>query len=325
MITHENMVKNDKHKAVVWFTSDSRAFLETFGVFEARLPVIYWVGRCGRCRLTNTTGQTLLLVLHAPIDSCTTSRGVFGVCGLQIKVADDPLKSTSAHVIKFSERPVPCSMPVVKPHYTMDDRFCLKLLGQPVVFQSGFSRSGWDIRQLIPAELSHAFDLPSYLDWDEGFPTGLIPIQMFCVVGDAVLERLRSLREDGSGAPVQCARPASSVLPASRGRDPPTWLVGIGRWLPETWSDAEIASKAVSKDNANVDYRPWNLFTSVFPLTSPSVIRDFEVLGLRRWRHVLSRSFFASSGPLRTQVGRAIGIGARSLARWLSETLSATS
>ena len=116
---------------------------------------------------------------------------------------------------------------------------------------------------------------------------------MFCVVGDAVLERLRSLREEGSGAPVQCARLASSVLPASRGRDPPTWFVGIGRWLPETWSDAEIASKAVSADNANVDYRPWNLFTLVFPLASPSVICDFEVLGLCRWRHVLSCSFFA--------------------------------
>ena len=161
-----------------------------------------------------------------------------------------------------------------------------------MVFQSGFSRSGWGIRRLIPSELSQAFDLPSYVEWDESFPTHLVPIQLFRVVGDAVSGCLRE-RSATEEQPKQRLRIAnSSVGPVER-RDAPIWLPIIGKWLPGAWADAEIAAKAVKADNASVDFRPWNLRVSlVFPWIHTAALRGFEQLALRRWRSSLSRSFF---------------------------------
>ena len=217
--------------------------------------------------------------------------------GLMLVVADDPLQRTLGHVIKFSERPVPCAMPVDKPHYTVSDRLCLRLVEQPVVFQSCFSWSGWGIRKLISAELSQAFDLPSYLPWDEQFPSTLVPIQAFRVVGDAALECLRP--------PTDASRPRIEALEGAATdytqRDPAIWLPTMGKWLPGSWTEATIASKAVKADNADVDFRPWNLRISlVFPTADSRVLRCFELLALRRWRHLVSRSFF---GYLRKQYG----------------------
>ena len=236
---------------------------------------------------------------HELVGGSTTARGVFGFSDLRLVISDDPLQRTLAHVIKFSERPTPCPLPVATPHYTTDDRLCLRLFDQPVLFPSGFSWSGWGIRRLIPAELSQAFDLPAYLAWDERFASSLVPIQTFRVIGDSVLDCLRP-RECGE-PPSQKHRSHEVGSASTRQGDPPVWLGRLGRWLPGSWADAEISTKAVKADNADVDYRSWNLRISlVFPSVGPSVIRGFETLGLRRWRQMLSKSFFAY---LRRQYG----------------------
>ena len=70
------------------------------------------------------------------------------------------------------------------------------------------------------------------------------------------------------------------------------WLPHIGRWLPGTWSEAVIASKAVKSDNAPIDYKPWRRrIQLVFPC-SDGALSVLERLATRRWRRKVCRSFF---------------------------------
>jgi hypothetical protein len=306
IVVEPGEVATGLHNAVVWFASGSRSFLEPFGEQGEGIPVVTWLERGGRRRPADTLRKRWFSVAHALVGGSTTSRGVFGSCGVNLEIPVDPLLRTLAHVVKFSERPFPCSVPVSQAHYTLDQRLCLGLVTQPVLFESGFSRSGWGIRKLIPYELSQAFDLPPYLEWCETFPQTLIPIQMFRVVVDAALGCMRGKREEieepprvkvclnGSGASAGLALP-----------DPPTWLPTLGLWLPGSWADAVIASKAVKADNADVDFRPWNLrVTLAFPVITAAALRGFELLCLLRWRQSLSRSFFTF---LRAVYGRGWG------------------
>lgn len=284
-----------KHNAVVWFASGSRSFLEEFESQTTALPVICWLERSGRRRPADSKGGRWFSVSHELVGGSTTARGVFGAFGLTFDIDKDPLKRTLAHVLKYSERPSPCSIPVCQPHYTLDDRLSLNRIAQPVLFQSGFSRTGWGIRQLIPSELSQAFDLPAYLEWNDAFPSTLVPVQLLRVTGDAALQCLRdsSPLDEPPRAKVRNGVSAfdenvSVVLP-----DPPTWFPLLRKWLPGSWAHASISSKAVKSDNAQVDQLPWNLrITLLFPTVNASAIRGFEALALRRWRTSLSGSFF---------------------------------
>ena len=72
-----------------------------------------------------------------------------------------------------------------------------------------------------------------------------------------------------------------------------TWLVRVGKWLPGSWSEADIADKAVKSDNATVDFRPWHRQIQLILPCSDATIGRMERLATRRWRHNVCRSFFA--------------------------------
>ena len=65
----------------------------------------------------------------------------------------------------------------------------------------------------------------------------------------------------------------------------------LSRWLPGTWTDTEIADRAVKSDNACIDFFPWNQRISlVLPWTTPQIIRIMEDQSFIRWFRALTRS-----------------------------------
>lgn len=103
---------------------------------------------------------------HARVGGTTTATGMYGTRGFgPVNKPVDPIRRFIGHVLKYSERPVPSSIPVQEDHYTVDHRLSLNKLDEPVVFLSGFSPTGWGKRPLVAVELAQAFDLPSYLCW----------------------------------------------------------------------------------------------------------------------------------------------------------------
>ena len=285
----------DAHKTVVWFSSGSRPFLEAVCRSGGNIPQILWLEGGGRRHPVDTRGILWFSVVHSRLGGVTTSRGTFGSRGIALDIPVDPLRRSLAHVVKYSERPTPCAIPVTAPHYSLDSLLCVRLAERPVLYPSVFSRTGWGIRKLVPTEFGQAFDLPSYLDWDVRFLSSLVPLHLFRVVGDAALLCIRK--------EVDCPRTVREkasldlripdVVALESRADLPVWIQPLGLWLSGDWAKADIAEKAVKADNAEINRRPWNLRISlVFPQVSPKAIQGFERLCLRRWRFSLSRSFF---------------------------------
>ena len=276
-----------KESVHVWFVSGTKGFLEMFDG-SPETPTILWAERCGRRRPADSDAWTWFTVTHESVGGSTTARGVFGkrhVNNLNIEV--DPLKRTINHILKFSIRPSPCAVPCPDPHYLLIHRLSLTKLHQPVVYESGFSRTGWGKRALTEPELSQAFDLPPYLPWDPRFATSLIPIQLFRAVISAFLGSLESSEQRRSKP-----RARLDVAPTSPLTVDAVWLDGIGVWLPGSWSHTAISRKAVKSDDAEVEQYPWNQrILLALPAGSLVAIRRFELFALQVWFRRLVRSF----------------------------------
>ena len=274
----------------VWFVSGSRKFLQSFVGPALGTPTMIWLEGCGRRRPPDTLERIWFSVSHETVGGSTTARGVFGRSGLEAFQVDiDPLRRSISHILKFSVRPQPCSMPCLENHYVIGQRLSLHRVLQPVVYESGFSRTGWGKRPLTECELAQAFDLPSYIEWDKAFPVTLIPIQVFRVVVDAVLDVLRPKGVERGGARARIA--VSTVSPLLLDAQ---WLDKLKVWLPGSWADIAIADKAVKSDDAIVEQYPWNQrIILVLPRASISAIRGFETFGLSVWYRGLLHSFLA--------------------------------
>ena len=276
----------------VWFVSGSRQFLEEF-CGPVGTPMMMWAERCGRRRPVNTFARSWFGISHETVGGSTTARGVFGVEMMDgFAVPIDSLRRGISHIMKYSIRPDPCEIPVQEAHYVISDRLSMHRIDQPVVYATGFSRSGWGKRPLSDGELAQAFDLPSYISWNPCFPKDIVPIQIFRVVVDAVLISIRPSIQGRAGA-----RPCTSVsrLTSQSGPLPidAEWLENLQRWLPGSWANVSIADRAVKSDNARIEQFPWNQRISlVLSLATGQSIIGMELLGLKIWQSSLLKSFF---------------------------------
>ena len=111
-----------------------------------------------------------------------------------VDVPVDPIGRTMGHIMNYSERPTPCSIPVKRNHYCVDQQLSLHCWDREVLFSSGFSKTGGGtIRQLIPEEFVQAFDLPTFLEWEARLLSDIVPLQLYRVVIDVILAHLGTL------------------------------------------------------------------------------------------------------------------------------------
>jgi hypothetical protein len=165
------------------------------------------------------------------------------------------------------------------------DQLSVNDLQRPVLFASGFSRSGWGLRSLVDSELAHAFDLPSFRSWESVADSKMVPIHMFRVMLDGVLATFlpdcperggRRLKINGFSPTEHEVR----VIPRPLDRE---WTPSLQR--------CPISDKAVKSDNAEVDFYPWNQqITLLFPCPL-TISVSFEEFAMRRWRQALMSSF----------------------------------
>ena len=285
--TLENLVDVD-----LWFVSGSMSALERVDSFTGAKA--FWLSTGGRRKpkLWVNSGWQWLSVVHSRVGGTTTSGGMFGLKGIkEISIPHDPIRRSIGHIIKYSEKPRPCSIPPQTEHFTVDQLLSVHHLDRPVLFSSGFSRTGWGMRPLVEQELTQAFDLPSFLAWDDRFPRSMLPLELFRVVIEAVLDELR-LAEEGFEPKILKTNHGINKLEAFALRgDDSVWLPAIGKWLPGSWADAPIADKAVKSDNAAVDFSPWhNRIKLVLPCPA-GTLESMEAFGIRWWRRRICASF----------------------------------
>ena len=277
----------------LWLASGSLAFLLALED-QIKGPLVGWVSDGSRRKPATSAMSrwSWTRVSHAMVGGVTKAMGMFGTIGIEdFSVPEDPLRRFISHVIKHSERPTPCSLPFRQRHYTVDDRLSLHELQLPVVFASGFSRTGWGQRSLVPSELGHAFDLPSFVSWEAIKDATLVPIHMFRVVLDAVIAILSPATQDRAGRRQKVIDDSvilSEACPLPLDR---VWLPQLAKWLPGSWAETAIANKAVKSDNAAVDFYPWHQRIMLVCPCPPATIVTLEETMIRVWRRGLVLSF----------------------------------
>ena len=274
----------------MWFASGSMEYLRYLAT-PLLTPKTCWLSSGGRRKPSCCKGWQWTSVSHSRVGGTTSATGMFGFVGLpQIAVPADPIRRAIGHIVKYSERPVPCRVPFVGDHYTVADLLSVHKLEILVVFSSGFSRTGWGYRTLVDSEIGQAYDLPSFVSWEARFVKDILPLQVFRVVAEAAWNAisLKVLDEDMS-----CTKKSRGTH--EEGDHTATidafWVQSIGKWLPGTWADAPIADRAVKSDDAIVDFSPWwNRIRLVLPCPLKNLV-SFEELGMHYWRRSLRHSF----------------------------------
>jgi hypothetical protein len=278
----------------VWFLSGSRCFLQRMAPrIPALTPMVSWLYPAGRRKPPDQTlGSRWISICHSQVGGPTNITGMFGLKNLpSFQVEKDPISRTIGHIIKYAERPTPCT-PDVDPrlHYCLSDRLSEHHLGRPVLLATSFSRTGWGRRKLIPTELGHAYDLPPYVHWEGSFRTTLVPLHLLRTLMDHALSSVEDTSVDSTDVMPQDG-PCHLMLVNSVTPPDEVFLASIQKWLPGSWADAPIASKAVKADNARIDFSPWNRrITLVLPCSSLDIER-IEEFAMRIWRRRLVASF----------------------------------
>ena len=276
----------------LWLASGTMSALERVDSFIGAKA--FWLSTGGRRkpRSSITLGWQWLSVVHARVGGTTTSAGMFGLKGIrEVSIPNDPIRRSIGHLIKYSEKPLPCSIPPQAAHFTVDQLLSVHHLDRPVLFSSGFSRTGWGMRTLVEQELTQAFDLPSFVAWDKSFPKAMLPLELFRVVMEAALDELR-LAEEGVEPKIPKTNHERNKLDAFVLRtDDAVWLPAIGKWLPGSWADAPISDKAVKSDNAAVDFRPWHQRIKLVLPCPAGTLESMEVFGIQLWRRRIRASF----------------------------------
>jgi hypothetical protein len=122
-----------------------------------------------------------------------------------------------------------------------------------MVYGTDYVRTGWGTRSLVDCEKAAAFDLPSWLDWDDSMATTALPLKMCHALLDSMLST-----NSNSEAPVQRITPKRRAPPSKE----------LSAWLPRccttqnpTWALARslmnqstISAKAVKSDDTAVDF-----------------------------------------------------------------------
>ena len=265
----------------VWWISGSSAFCDGHLGNSSDCPrAVCQVG--GRRTPPSTESSEWYQIGHQHVGGSTNARGIFCLSHLPRLTIPQDLPRTLAHIVKHSVRGVPCSIPLQEAHYSVSDRLLLGKIGQPLLLQSFYSRSGWAKRPLVPQELEMAFELPDYLPWDASFVSRVPPLQLLRAVMTSILSGICQ----GPG-PETKRQKLSSLLSFEAAED--------RSWLPDSWTDTTIADKAVKSDSAEIDRSPWNQrIMLVFPWISPRIIHIMERLCYIRWCRALSRRSFTN-------------------------------
>ena len=276
----------------LWFVSGPMSALERLDSFIGAKA--FWLATGGRRKPSSSgkSGWQWLSVAHSRVGGTTTSSGMFGLKGMrEISIPNDPIRRSIGHLIKYSEIPSPCSIPPQIEHFTVDQLLSVHKLDRPVLFSSGFSRTGWGMRPLVEQELSQAFDLPSFLSWDDRFPREILLLAVFRVVMEAALNELRLAEGVMKTKNPTTSHDMNTLASFELRGDNSVWLADIGKWLPGSWADATISDKAVKSDKAAVDFSPWhNRINLVLPYPA-GTLESIETFGIRMWRRRICASF----------------------------------
>ena len=275
----------------IMLVSGSRDFLQSI---SANLPPmgvhLFWMAHSPRRCPVGLMACNWTRISHCKVGGVTDCRGTFGLSSSSPRITLKPdLRRSLSHVVKHSIRPRPCDPDATVDHYKPSDLLSISFPLRPILYSTFMSRSGWGIRSLTDAELAVCFDLPSFVGWDSRFLRDIVPIQLF----RSVLDHVTDVMHESSPSPKRIASCASVAPIADCGVSTDVWLPHIGRWLPGSWSEAVIASKAVKSDNAPIDYKPWRRrIQLVFPCSDDTIL-VLERFATRLWRRNVCRSFFA--------------------------------
>jgi hypothetical protein len=280
-------------KVDMWLLSGSRSFLGNLGGISPHIPMVAWAYPIGRAKPPSTVGSVWVSVCHSQVGGATNITGVFWFRNLPaFQVEADPITRTIEHIIKHSERPMPCTpeSASLSLHYRLSDRLSSHHLDRPVLMPTSFSRTGWGQRKLIASELGHAFDLPSFIPWDDCFQGTLVPLQLLRVALDhALLSASVSL--EGPLATTDELDQSFRDLVAQSVVADVLFLPDLMKWLPGSWADAPIASKAVKSDDARVNFSPWHRRISLVLPCSSATIEMLERFCMRLWCRKVTTSF----------------------------------
>lgn len=148
----------------VWFASGSLLFVTNPVSSPAEVAKVVWLSTGSRrkpAKVGEGEAWSWISVSHSRVGGSTSACGMFGTLGVKrLNVQVDPICRYIGHLIKHSERPIPCSLPFEGDHYTVDERLSVHKLDQCIVYQSRFSRTGWGCRSLVDSELAQALICP---------------------------------------------------------------------------------------------------------------------------------------------------------------------
>lgn len=282
--------------ADVWWVSGSAWFMASLSL-PSLLPQVLWLAQAGRRRPSDPNSSIKWRqVSHSHVGGVTNARGMFGVSSMEPLIVPKDLQRSLSHILQYSIRPTPCSREFSVPHYVVTDLLSVRQLTQPILYQTHMTSTGWGQRRLTDKEFGLCFDLPDFIPWLTRFVDDIVPIQLFRSIMDIAIEALKP-KSQPNREPMTLEHPVQldrATVKSSRARiDKGIWLSDINRWLPGSWSDAQIASRAVKADNAQIDLRPWHQrIALVFPGCSPSTFCGLEAVAMRFWRRMVVRSFF---------------------------------
>ena len=176
--------------ADVWWISGWEAYAASVLRNRMDVPLAIWRHDAGRRTPKSTDARRWYSINHMSVGGATNARATFGVAGFDVISIPRDLPRTLAHVIKHSVCATPCPAVLTEPHYTVHDRLRLGLTHLPILFETHFSRTGWRQRGLVNCELTAAFELPEFVDWEPAMVTEMAPLQLFRAIMDAILEQL---------------------------------------------------------------------------------------------------------------------------------------
>ena len=232
-----------------------------------------------------------LSLSHTRVGGVTTSRATVGFSGLPHLTFPPDLKRTIGNVLKYSIRPRPCSPDLIDPHLSTSSLLPVSRIHLHVLYPTHFSHTGWGIRSLTDLELSSAFELPDYVEWNDEFATDIVPLQIPRAVIDTVV--LTHLPMEPDHSTLLVSSPPISLAAETTLDDDSCWLPSLQRFLPGSWTNTPIADRAVKADGASVDFFPWHQRVRLVLPCPEHVLEIIERFGMRLWRRNIVRSFVA--------------------------------
>ena len=217
---------------------------------------------------------------HSKLGGVTACRVTIGFRGIDPIQLGSFVDRSLGHIIKHNERAKPSS-PDVSGVYRESSLLQPNDLERMILYPTHMSYTGWGKRLFTESELSDAFDLPTWCEWN---PSIGIPVKICLeVVQGFLAKHAPELPDPG----------AHSVKRAPISAPKHSWLPSLKCFLPGSWADpALISAKAAKADNAKVPVSMWNdRITLIFPEWTPHKLDRLRNIILRRQHRKLYLQF----------------------------------